>query len=208
MSEEGKVAQAARTCQRSQGEPRCGGQARTRPPGGTEQASIPLMPFTTMQGWLPRAGSRLSSVWLALLLVLHGAAPMAQPLSSAEKRPLLVALAADSGSTLRPPAPSVSSLRPGPRHVRSPARRIEPPSRILRRRSCPLRLRCLMSAPPRRRASTPRHASDPKQDVPSRRARRRRSHDLAPLLSGARHHSARRAVPTVQPLPNPETKHS
>lgn len=60
------------------------------------------MAITTMQGWLPRAGSRLSSVWLALLLVLHGAAPMAHPLSSAETRPLLVALAAESGSTLRP----------------------------------------------------------------------------------------------------------
>lgn len=57
-----------------------------------------------MQGWNPRAGSRLGSLmWLlAVLLVLHGAVPTAHQLPSYSLRPLFGGLILDSGPTLQP----------------------------------------------------------------------------------------------------------
>lgn len=56
------------------------------------------------QSWQPRAGSRLGSLvwWLAVLLVLHGALPIAPQLPGGNERPLFGALALVSGPTLRP----------------------------------------------------------------------------------------------------------
>ena len=56
----------------------------------------------TMQGWKPRAGLRLASWMLAVLLVLHGAVPIAHQLSGKNWRPLVGAMVLDSGPTLRP----------------------------------------------------------------------------------------------------------
>lgn len=57
----------------------------------------------TMQGWTSRAGSRLAFlVWLlAVLLVLHGAVPIARELPSNNWPPLFGALVLDRGAALR-----------------------------------------------------------------------------------------------------------
>ena len=57
-----------------------------------------------MQSWQPTAASRLTSWvwWLAVLLVLHGAVPIAHHLPLGNERPLYGSLVLDSGPTLRP----------------------------------------------------------------------------------------------------------
>lgn len=63
----------------------------------------------TVQVWKPRAGSRLASLVLAVLIVLHGVVPIAHQLSSGNVRPLFGALVLGSGPMLRPSGLSARS---------------------------------------------------------------------------------------------------
>lgn len=143
-----------------------------------------------MQGWMPKKGWRLaSSEWLlALLIVLHGAAPTSHQLPSNNLRPLLVSLASDCRPTLRP----FNFSRQFP-SVRFEARPLAGPPDRASEQDLPAAILPIGIAwtakrgPSRRRGSTTGNNFDAKFRVLLRRALLRRLRELVPLLSGTSH---------------------